>query len=171
MAIVHLMCGLPCSGKTTFAKKLAEKRKALYLGLDQLLISIHGQYVIESIGHEEHIKRVLSARVAIWKIAENALNSKLEVVLDDGFFLKETRDRYRDMALNFSANTRLYVIQTPLEILKERLEKRNSNLPSDNFYIGVHMLDQMLNMFELPSSEEEPHFVSNIESETRILGL
>jgi hypothetical protein len=43
MATLHLMVGLPCSGKTTLAKKLEHELPALRLNLDEWHICLFGQ--------------------------------------------------------------------------------------------------------------------------------
>ena len=43
MATLHLMVGLPCSGKTTLAQKLEHELPALRLNLDEWHIRLFGQ--------------------------------------------------------------------------------------------------------------------------------
>ena len=43
MATLHLMVGLPCSGKTTLAKKLEHERSALRLTPDEWQVGLFGQ--------------------------------------------------------------------------------------------------------------------------------
>ena len=43
MATLHLMVGLPCSGKTTLAKKLEQERSALRLTPDEWQVLLFGQ--------------------------------------------------------------------------------------------------------------------------------
>lgn len=154
MKIVHLMCGLPCSGKTTFAHKLAEERSALYLGLDELLITLYGQYPIDQVGHEEHVQRVIRCRRALWKIAMHALRVGMEVILDDGFFLKENRQRYASLSAAAHASSRLYYFDIPHPILFQRLEDRNARLPASNFPITAQRLEAFIHLFEIPTDDE-----------------
>ena len=43
MATLHLMVGLPCSGKTTLARKLEHERSALRLTPDEWQLRLFGQ--------------------------------------------------------------------------------------------------------------------------------
>ena len=148
------MCGLPCSGKTTFARKLAQERSALYLGLDELLITLYGQYPIDQVGHDEHVQRVIRCRRSLWKIATHALSVGVEVILDDGFFLKENRQRYAMMCAEIHASSRLYYFDIPHALLFQRLEERNARLPTANFPITPQRLESFIHLFEIPTPDE-----------------
>ena len=41
-AIVYLLCGLPGSGKTTYAKKIVDEQGALSLSIDDEMIKRYG---------------------------------------------------------------------------------------------------------------------------------
>ncbi len=43
MATLHLMIGLPCSGKTTYAKELAVRERALLLTPDVWQLKLFGK--------------------------------------------------------------------------------------------------------------------------------
>jgi predicted kinase len=43
VATLHLMAGLPCSGKTTLAQKLESERSALRLTPDEWQVRLFGQ--------------------------------------------------------------------------------------------------------------------------------
>jgi predicted kinase len=54
---VHLISGLPCSGKTTYATGLRADVDGVLYSLDWWLITAFGKYAISSVGHEEHTRR------------------------------------------------------------------------------------------------------------------
>ena len=39
-ANLYLFCGLPCSGKTTFAESLANRKEAVLFSLDRLVLKL-----------------------------------------------------------------------------------------------------------------------------------
>src|SRR5512132_3395795 len=69
MPTLHLMVGLPCSGKTTLARKLESERSALRLTPDEWQVVLFGQDADEP----EHDARHTSIESLLWSIASRAL--------------------------------------------------------------------------------------------------
>jgi len=154
MPTVHVICGLPCSGKTTYAVGLHADADSVLLSLDRWLITAFGKYSIAAIGHEEHVRRVIACRELIWDVAGEFLRRSVDVILDDGFFLRANRMRYVEQAAAAGAGTKIHFIDTPVSVLRARLEERNENLPRYNFRIEPETLQGFLGLFEVPSTEE-----------------
>jgi len=154
MATLHLISGLPCSGKSTYAMGLRPDLDAAVFSLDRWLITIFGRYEIASVGHQEHTRRVLACRELIWESASELLRRGVDVILDDGFFLRHHRVRHVALARSVSAGSKIHYVNTPIEIIRERLEARNSRLPLFNFFIDPATLVGFAGLFEVPTSEE-----------------
>lgn len=154
MKTVHLISGLPCSGKTTYSKRLTAELDAVHFWLDYWLITLYGDYDIDEIGHPEHARRVLACRELIWKMALEFLRRDVDVILDDGFFLREHRQEVIRMAREAGAQAKIHYLNTPVEVLRVRLEERNANLPKYNFPISAARLDHFIEMYEVPSADE-----------------
>src|SRR5213595_527283 len=103
MATAHLISGLPCSGKTTYAKARVSDLNGVHFTLDYWLITAFGTYSIESVGHEEHVRRVLACRELIWTNAASFLVRGADVILDDGFFFRDNRKQYIKLAKELGA--------------------------------------------------------------------
>lgn len=154
MATVHLISGLPCAGKTTYASELRAHQNCVLFTLDGWLISLFGQYSIPSVGHAEHTRRVLACRGLIWESAAEFLRRSVDVVLDDGFFLRENRVRYVHLARAVNATARIHFLNTPENLIRARLARRNAHLPAFNFYIDRESLEAFISLFETPSADE-----------------
>ena len=154
MATPHLISGLPCSGKTTYARAARADANAVLFILDRWLVTAFGRYEIAAVGHEEHTRRVLACRALIWESASELLKRGVDVILDDGFFLREHRVRHIALAGALGADTRTHYLDTPLETIRARLDARNARLPAFNFHIDPTMLVGFRGLFEVPSPDE-----------------
>jgi predicted kinase len=154
MATLHLISGLPCSGKSTYARALAADANAVLFPLDRWLITAFGRYDIVAVGHQEHTRRVLACRELIWEQASELLSRGIDVILDDGFFLRDHRIRHVTRARALGADAKIHYLDTPLETLRIRLEARNASLPVFNFHIDPALLVGFRGLFEIPSPAE-----------------
>lgn len=154
MATVHLISGLPCSGKTTYSKGLSSDLHGVHFSLDYWLITAFGAYSIGSVGHDEHVRRVLACRELIRYSAVPLLVRGVDVVLDDGFFYREHRKLHVKWAKEIGAEAKVHYLSAPVEVLKQRVEGRNECLPQYNFRIDPEMLELFSGLFEAPSIDE-----------------
>ena len=159
MATAHLISGLPCSGKTTYAEALKSDVGGVHFPLDYWLITAFGRYSIEAIGQEEHTRRVLASRELICSAASPLLGTGVNVILDDGFFFRDHRMQHVRQAQQLGADAKIHFLKTPAHILRVRLQKRNAKLPSRNFHIDPSMLQVFLGPFEVPSADEAAQLV------------
>jgi predicted kinase len=154
VATTHLICGLPCTGKTTYASALRADIDGVLFTLDRWLITLFGRYSIDDIGHEEHVRRVLACRELIWNASAELLRRGADVILDDGFFLRDNRMRTIALAKHAGATAKIHFIDTPMDVLQARLALRNANLPPYNFSISAEMLRGFVALFEVPDYDE-----------------
>ena len=154
MATAHLICGLPASGKSTYSSALKASTAGVHFALDHWLITAYGRYAIDTVGNTEHVRRVMACRKLIWAVCEAFLQRDVDVILDDGFFLRTHRMEYAEMARTIGSDVTIHYVNTPAEIIEKRIEKRNRNLPRDNFTISQSMLEQVSQLFDEPSADE-----------------
>ena len=159
MATAHLISGLPCSGKTTYSKALQANTDGVHFSLDYWLITAFGSYTIESVGHEEHVRRVVACRELIWHSASALLVRGVDVILDDGFFFEENRRHYIKLAAQLGARAKTHYLRASIDALRVRIEQRNARLPKFNFRIDPATLDVFVGLFETPSPEEGAQLV------------
>jgi predicted kinase len=84
MPTLHLMVGLPCSGKTTLAKKLQQELPAMRLTPDEWMARVVGD------GYDEAKRAIVEAM--LWEIAAQGLQLGINVILDYGFWARVERD-------------------------------------------------------------------------------
>jgi predicted kinase len=153
-ATLHLISGMPCAGKTTYAARLKNERDAVHLVLDRWLITAFGRYPLEVVGQVEHARRVYSCRDLIWHVAEEFLRRGVDVILDDGFFLRSDRRDHAARARKLGSATAIHFIDTPLEVLRTRLVARNRDPGEYHFEIAPEALDIIATLYEPPADDE-----------------
>ncbi len=150
MATLHLMVGLPCSGKTTLAKKLEHELPALRLNLDRCHIHLFGQ---DAEG-PEHDTRHNLIETMLWDIASRSLVLGMNVILDYGLWAQKERDDYRLRAKQLGAGCKIHFLDVPEAELLRRLAARNAHLPSDSFYIPEKSMRSWIDQFQKPTLDE-----------------
>ena len=150
MATLHLIVGLPCAGKTTYAKKLELEQHALRFTPDEWHIRLFGL----DLEHPDHNARHGLIEAMMWDIAARALQLGSNVILDFGFWGKSEREEYRTRASQVGANTIIQFLNVPEQELLARLEVRNANLPAGTFLIPVAKLREWMQIFQAPSADE-----------------
>ncbi|WP_218780459.1 AAA family ATPase [Bacillus sp. EAC] len=150
IATLHLMVGLPCSGKTTLARKLEEKYSALRLTPDEWHIRLFGQ----DMDDKEHDARHNLVESLLWDVAGRVLVIGADVILDFGFWARSEREDFRSRAAELGADFKIHFLEVPEEMLLERLAARNAQLPQYTFPLPNMMLREWIQSFEPPSKEE-----------------
>ena len=150
MATLHLMVGLPCSGKTTLAQKLEQELPALRLNLDEWHIRLFGQDAEDP----EHDARHNLIESILWNIARRALELGMNVILDYGFWAREEREDYRLRAKQLGASSEVHYLDVPEDELLRRLQKRNSRPSQESFLISEEAMKPWIAFFQKPTLEE-----------------
>lgn len=150
VATLHLMVGLPFSGKTTLAQKLERERSALRLTPDEWQVRLFGQDAKEP----EHDARHSLIEAMLWKIASRALELGTSVILDFGFWAREEREDYRLRAKKLGASSEIHFLDASEDELMHRLAIRNSQSSQEVFYISEDMMKPWIVFFQRPTLDE-----------------
>ena len=150
MATLHLMVGLPCSGKTTLAKQLEAERAALRLTPDEWQLRLFGQDAAEP----EHDARHTLIETLLWEVASRALVLGTNVILDFGFWAREEREDFRERARRLGASSEVHFLDVPEDELLRRLAHRNAQCSLTSFYITEEMMRPWMAFFQKPGPDE-----------------
>lgn len=150
MPTLHFICGLPCSGKTTYAKRLEQEVCALRLTPDEWHTRLFGHDVLEAEHHTRHdlIESLLLT------VAERVLALGRDVILDFGFWIKSERVDLNAWAAEKGVRTELHFLEVSQEILFERLAGRNAALPEGASRIPESLMKEWLPLFQPPDFDE-----------------
>ena len=149
MATLHLMVGLPCSGKTNLARKLEAECSALRLTPDEWQLRLFGQDAYEP----DHDGRHETIEAIIWDVASRALTLGINVILDFGFWTSEEREDFRARAAKLGAGSEIHFLDVSPDELLSRLALRNQGT-SDAFIIPEDMMKSWFPLFDSPTSDE-----------------
>lgn len=150
VATLHLIVGLPCAGKTTYARQLETERHALRLTPDE--------WIGRLLGPNPFLDALDAARdpteAALWDVAERVLTLGIDVILDFGFWGRDEREDYRTRAARLAARSEIHYLAVPEQTLINRLRARNANLRPGTFRIDEERLLGWVRQFEPPSEDE-----------------
>ena len=149
MATLHLMVGLPCSGKTTLARKLEQTHAALRLTPDEWHLRLFGQDAADP----QHDARHSLIEALQWEVAERALALGIDVILDFGFWAREEREDFRARAKRLGASSEVHFLDVPSDELLRRLARRNAQ-PGLAFRISEAMMKPWIDFFQKPDAAE-----------------
>ncbi len=152
-SILHLICGLPGSGKTTLAKSIEASTGAIRFSPDEWIKDIwNDEAEAEGNQFRDQIEQLQ------WKMAKQMLENSIDVIIEWGTWGRSEREILRDEAKGVGAGVKFYYLNISREILKERIIRRNLNINPDEFYIPNEeieaFLDDSFKSFQIPSEDE-----------------
>lgn len=142
-----MMVGLPGAGKTSWARRLEEERKAVRLTPDEWMDALFNT-------NDADGRRWVLESELLWGVAARLLRLEVNVILDYGCWSEEERDLFRTRAEELGASTEMVVLDLPFDVLWERLDRRNADLPKATFAISRDELAEWSTRFEVPGADE-----------------
>jgi predicted kinase len=150
IATLHLICGLPCSGKTILARQLEHERSALRLTPDEWITRLFGTTLsVEALDAARD-----PVEGALWDLAARVLELGVDVILDFGFWSRSEREVFRARAARLGARSELHFTDASEEQLLARLAVRNAQLPPGTFWIEEARMREWIRCFEAPGQDE-----------------
>ena len=126
MTAVHLICGFLGVGKTTFSRTLESQTSAVRFSTDELYLQLFANGPTYDL-NPDALARLLNMLNELWpRIAA----SRVDVILDFGFWRRSLRDEVRRIAHSVDAECRLYWMKCPDAIALERCLRRNGTAGS-----------------------------------------
>jgi predicted kinase len=137
------MCGLPGSGKTTLAKRLAAELPAVRLCPDEWLADLGIDLF------DERPRERLEA--LFWRHAQELLALGRSVILESGFWLRSDRDEKRLGARALGVPVELRYLPVPVDELCRRVETRDT---AGTVPLTREHIEEYVTMFQPPDDAE-----------------
>ncbi len=149
-----LVCGLPGSGKTTVAKDLEAKLRAVRFAPDEWMHALS-----LNLWDEEKRARIEALQ---WDLAQQLLALGLTVIIEWGTWARSERDTLRLAARRLGAAVELRYLDVPADVLFARIRERAAEDPP----ITRDDIDHWLAVFQPPTADELALFDEPILSRT-----
>ena len=159
MAKVIALCGLICTGKTTYAEKLRKERKAALLSVDEITLAMFPEGAGEM--HDTYVER---AEKLVFAKAVELAEVGIDSVLDIGLWTRAERDEARNYFAEKGVDFELHYITVPREEWHRRIKKRNAAVKAGEcsaYYVDEGLAEKCLGFFEEPRADEDVYTVSN----------
>jgi|SRR5581483_2110872 len=114
-----LICGLPASGKSTLARQLAPRIRAIRLDKDAWVTQLGGD------PWDDEFRVRLERQ--LWSLTQELLARGQSVILEWGHWARAEREEKRRGARALGVGVELHYLEAPLEELIKRAEHRNTS--------------------------------------------
>jgi len=137
-----IVCGLPGSGKTTLARALESRLRAVRFSPDEWMNALSlDVYDEERRGKIEALQ---------WKLGRELLARGLTVIIEWGTWGRSERDALRLGARALGAAVELHYLSAPADVLFDRIQRRGTENPP----IERDAVVRWFEMFQAPTPEE-----------------
>jgi predicted kinase len=155
MGKIHLILGPQGSGKSTYARRLAQAEGATRFSIDEWMQGLFIPDIPKAMSLAWIMERVRRCESQIWATASQIWANNGDVVLDLGFTKIESRNHFRSLATQIGAQVQLHILDAPHAIRKERVRGRNIEKGETYaFEVTPMMFDFMEKEFQRPTDEE-----------------
>ncbi|HEX5114287.1 MAG TPA: ATP-binding protein [Pseudonocardiaceae bacterium] len=158
MTTVVLMCGLPGSGKTTYAMELV-RRGYVRLSIDEAVWERIGQRDAGVVLDAETFDRLKEEiRAEQRRELVELMRTGRDVVVDYSFWSRAARDDYKALVESHGCHWELVHFKVDRATAARRLRVRNGQDGANSVTVNDDLFDRYATAFEPPNGEGERDF-------------
>jgi predicted kinase len=143
---LFLTVGLPCTGKTTAARRIEVEQNALRLTKDEWVKALYGPE------NPPAAQDVIEGRLI--QIALRALELGNNVVIDYGLWSRDERSALRQAAADVGAAVELRYFELGRSEQRRRVDQRQAEAPHTTWPMSDEELDEWAAKFDVPTTGE-----------------
>ena len=147
MKTFYILCGLPGSGKSTYAKKLvSENRNTICISGDNIRTMLSCEYVFDN-NLEPLVHDIISDAV------DRAIKYNRNIILDESLFSSKIKERkhWIDIAYFYDYTPKIVYLKTPTRVCVHRRLQDPKGLDEN---IWFEVINRHSNLFEEPTNKE-----------------
>jgi predicted kinase len=148
-----IVCGLPGSGKTTYAQQIQAKLHGIRLSPDEWMDALE-----INLWDAEKREKI---EILQWEFGQELLGMGLTVIVEWGTWGRSERDTLRVRARELGADVELHYLSAPIDVLFERIQRRRLENPP----IKREQLMHWVQAFQVPTPEELALFDNSVTLE------
>ena len=137
-----IVCGLPGSGKTTHAARLAAQHNGFRLSADDWMETLHVN--LWDGDFRDRVERLQ------WELAQDLLSRNQTVIIEWGTWGRSERDALRVGARALGAVVELHYLDEPIDVLWERVRVRRLEDPP----MTREQLESYARTIDVPTEDE-----------------
>ncbi|MCZ7438117.1 ATP-binding protein [Micromonospora sp. WMMC241] len=143
---LFLTVGLPCTGKTTAARRIETERQALRLTKDEWVKALYGDE------NPPSAQDVIEGRLI--RIGLRALELGTNVVIDFGLWSRDERSALRQAATDVGAEVELLYFAVTAAEQRRRVDRRQAEAPHTTWPMSDQELAEWAAVIEIPTPGE-----------------
>ncbi len=144
-----MICGKICCGKSVYAEKLRQQRRAALLSCDELTLALFDEQLGSR--HDTVTKKVQDY---LFQRAAELLELGVDVILEWGFWTKESRRAADFFFRGHGFETEWHYVEVSDRLWRERIEKRNREGPGSAYFVDANLMKKCAELFEPPEEGE-----------------
>ena len=153
MGKVILICGKIGSGKTTYAKKLAEQLNAVNISQDELMLSLFGPEIYYN-EPEKYRKYCSKVEDYVKLKAGEVAKAGAIAICENGFWSRSERDTLYKFYLDMGVKCELHYVDTPEEQRLLNIRCRNEEIRQGKSHFYLTDDKDIYHYFEIPTDSE-----------------
>ncbi len=149
MAKAILICGMICSGKSTYTETLRKGRHAMVLSCDDLTLALFQRELGSR--HDEITEK---AQGYLFQRAAELLELGVPVILEWGFWTRESRRKATAFFHSKGFETEWHYLEVSEKVWRERIQKRNRESPDASYSVDENLAEKCAGLFQPPEKDE-----------------
>jgi len=157
MQMIYLVTGKTGAGKTYYAKRLADEKKALLLVLDEWMekLFVPDMDTSKVPDYKWMLERIARTESLMWNVAASTLRASRPVVIELSMTTRAQRKQQVERANETGGKLQILFIDAPQDVRRRRVEARNKRNDNTLSYdVTPEMFDFVEGLYEdLDASE------------------